>query len=187
MIVGGSLYLLNLAKNYSSDDSGTQVMQILFQLLLIVEYIALMYLCNINIGKNISELVNLVTRDQQVPQSYYAQLKLKLWQIKRLRVIVMVFFIHEIFHGTYWMITVDILGDPNEYSRVVLNLCLEYFKLIYYSALLWVFRPRRNWPEHYGVGIDNLMRRSNNSRKNEVQTPIETIEINDSDMADEPI
>ena len=146
-----------------------------------------MYLCNINIGKNISELVNLVTRDQQVPQSYYAQLKLKLWQIKCLRVIVMVFFIHEIFRGTYWMITVDILGDTNEYSRVVLNLCLEYFKLIYYAALLWVFRPRRNWPEHYGVGIDNLMRRNGNSRKNEVQTPIETFEINDSDMADEPI
>jgi len=50
-----------------------------------------------------------------------------------------------------------------------------------------VFRPRRNWPEHYGVGIDNLMRRNSNSRKNELKSPIETIEINDSDMADDPI
>ena len=85
------------------------------------------------------------------------------------------------------MITVDIMGNENEYSRIVINLSLEYFKLIYYSALLWVFRPRKNWPEHYGVGIDNLMRRSNNGRKNEVQTPIVSFEINDSDMADEPM
>lgn len=67
MIVGGSLYLLNLAKNYSSDDNGTQFMQILFQLLLMIEYFILMYICNVNISKNITELVNLTTRDQQIP------------------------------------------------------------------------------------------------------------------------
>lgn len=60
MIVGGSLYLLNLAKNYSSDDNGTQVMQILFQLFLVVEYFILLYLCQVNINKNIAELRNLI-------------------------------------------------------------------------------------------------------------------------------
>ena len=60
MIVGGSLYLLNLAKNYSSDDNGTKAMQILFQILLVFEYFVLLYLCQVNINKNISELRNLI-------------------------------------------------------------------------------------------------------------------------------
>lgn len=50
MIIGGSLYLLQLANNYSSQSSGQNIFPMIFEMVLGLEYLLLLIICLRNVN-----------------------------------------------------------------------------------------------------------------------------------------
>lgn len=77
MIVGGSLYLLQLAKNYSSYDDN--MFPIVFEMILGIEYVVLLTVCLKNTRMQIAKLESLVhSDDQNLPVVFFGGWKLKI-------------------------------------------------------------------------------------------------------------
>jgi hypothetical protein len=54
----------------------------------------------------------------------------------------------------YEVVTVAVNGKLDEYQDTKYSLSLEAIDLLNFSVLLWVFRPRMQWPEFFGLGVN---------------------------------
>lgn len=94
----------------------------------------------------------------------------------------------------------DIIGLIwfDDYSQFTSFIELAAFEFIQFNLLLWlmvIFRPRREWPEFYGIGlellnnllnIDNLVGnvQNHNGRRCDMLPPILTFSINNGNLFD---
>ena len=51
----------------------------------------------------------------------------------------------------------NLLEIDDEYFGILLRLCQEGVNVFNFMFLLYVFRPRKQWPEFYGLGIDHFL------------------------------
>lgn len=71
MIVGGSLYLLQLAKNYSNYDEN--MFPIVFEMVLGIEYVVLLTICVRHTRTQVARLDKLINGDDEnLPPSFFA-------------------------------------------------------------------------------------------------------------------
>lgn len=81
MILGGSLYLLELAKNYSDYDYN--LLPFIFEMILCLEYIFLCFIAIRNTRKQVGKLRTLVnSNDPNLPLSFFPGWRLKMKQLK---------------------------------------------------------------------------------------------------------
>lgn len=152
MIVGGSLYLLQLAKNYSSYDDN--MFPIVFEMILGIEYVVLLTVCLKNTRMQIAKLESLVhSDDQNLPVVFFGGWKLKIKQLKLFQIVIILFYLPNIADQAYICYMVATYTS-NQYREVQVAIVEEFIELINYTILLIIFRPRKEWPDFYGLGIN---------------------------------
>lgn len=52
------------------------------------------------------------------------------------------------------MTTLTVVGSTDEYHVLIVGSWRELLDLCNFSYLLWEFRPRKEWPEFFGLGVD---------------------------------
>lgn len=84
--------------------------------------------------------------------------KLKRWQLKVFRLVIVIYYIPGILTQAYMCWALG-SGSSNQYLSVILSSVQEGTDLIAFAILLYVFRPRKEWPEFYGLGLQQFMNR----------------------------
>ena len=152
MIIGGSLYLLMLAKNYTTSQK--RELQLFFEMLMNIELCILLFINNRNIDKQIKKLQQTIDHEE-VPDAILPALTLKKRQLRSLKWIIVAFYVPNIYYSIESII-LSMVGEYNEYHQIVKVVVLELIRLVSISSLLWIFKPRSSWPAFYGLGIDEL-------------------------------
>ena len=104
MIVGGSLYLVQLAKQYSENDPTSY--PILFNSILVIEYLILLRINYMNAHSQIAKMQKMIDSEDLIPRAFVPGLTLKIHQIKVYIVCMVCFYASRVFYNTY--ITVDV-------------------------------------------------------------------------------
>lgn len=171
MMIGGAIYLLELAKSYSSDSDSTS--ETLFELVLTLFYFFL-FKANIqNLNQQIVILKNLIVNDEEFPAAMLPSIELKLKQLYGLRTVCTVFYMTTIIISSFAIIT-SMIGYSNQYMNIIIIMIQEAIDIANFSYFLRVFKPRRNWPAFYGIGVDEV----NNNRVKKDVKQIHELEIN---------
>ena len=99
-------------------------------------------------------LYELVSPDQlsEIPEACHESIKLKYHQVKYF-----LFGVCVIYMTRQWTIIyriADYFADfEDEFLYFKMDLARDAIEMMAYSLILYVFRPRRVWPEFYGVDI----------------------------------
>jgi len=152
IFVGGSLYLVQLAQDYATSES---VIPFLFAIALFFEYFALAAITLRNTRALSLSLAHMVDPDQllDIPEACHESLKLKDWQLRRFFIALTIFFAGRLFAIIYGI--TDYLADfENAYRRQQIAMLGDIVDMIAFTMIMFTFRPRRQWPEFYGVDID---------------------------------
>ena len=113
MIVGGSLYLLQLAKNYSSYDQS--IFPIIFDFGLLIEYMVLFYINIKNLRREIQKLETIVHSEENlIPQTMRPSMFLKIKQLKIFFGFLVVFFSSSGLYQLYFACA-SATGSTDEY------------------------------------------------------------------------
>jgi hypothetical protein len=113
MIVGGSLYLVQLAKTYSESDIRSY--PIIFNAILIIEYIIL---CKINYQSTnvqLKKMTMMVNSVDLIPQTFLPGLRMKIHQLKVFRICMVLFYVSRIFYNSFETVFVYIIQSKNDY------------------------------------------------------------------------
>jgi len=113
MIVGGSMYLIQLAKTYSESDMSSY--PILFNSILIIEYIILCRVNYVSASQQLKKMIMMVNSVDLIPPTFVPGLKVKIHQIKVFRVCMVLFYLSEIAYNSYITISVFIIQSEDEY------------------------------------------------------------------------
>ena len=122
MIVGGSLYLVQLAKTYSESD--TRSYPIFFNVVLIVEYIILCFINYKSANKQLQKMTMMVNSVDLIPPTFVPGLKVKIHQMRVFTVCMVLFYLSRILYNSYWTIMVFIIESEDEYQRVCVGTLL---------------------------------------------------------------
>lgn len=140
-ILGASLYLLMLAKSYTSD--GGAAVQSLFILVMISVYGALCYYLTKNLGEKIRQIRN-VKNDEEFPEAALEALNLKTWQCTEFRKVILLYYSSNILYEIIVMAAISSESfDNDEYTRIWIKMVFYAIDLVNFSYLLWIFRPRK--------------------------------------------
>ena len=62
----------------------------------------------------------------------------------------------------------------NEFNRYRIDATVQVIDLFNFSFLLWIFRPRKEWPEYFSLGLADTGRLANRNNNNNqlVQAPM---------------
>jgi len=107
MIVGGSLYLVQLAKTYSESD--TRSYPIVFNSILIIEYIVLCRINYTSANQQITKMRMMVNSVDLIPPTFVPGLKVKIHQIKVFKICMVLFYVSRIIYNSYITISVFII------------------------------------------------------------------------------
>mmetsp|Transcript_42349 Transcript_42349/g.64980 ORF Transcript_42349/g.64980 Transcript_42349/m.64980 type:complete len:90 (+) Transcript_42349:1418-1687(+) len=87
----------------------------------------------------------------RIPAIYMSSLDLKLQQLRAVRINLRVFYsLRVIFQ--FALFGARIKNGDNQYLRYLLTAAFEWVDMINTIALVWVLRPRKEWPQFYGLG-----------------------------------
>jgi len=145
----GVIYLVYSAY-FLSSDFGTMTEVINFTLALIY---AVLGLSNF---KSLSEQLNLIKMltiqaDNAVPVAFIDSLKLKKNMLNNLKWVLILFFIPRFLLYSY-----TFMNSQDEFANVRLQTYVQFFEVFIFNFLLWVFRPRKEWPDYFSLGIGGL-------------------------------
>lgn len=115
MIVGGSLYLVQLARTYSENDIRSY--PIFFNSILIIEYIILCRINYTNSNKQIEKMTMMANSVDLIPPTFVPGLKVKIHQIKVFKICMSLFYLSRILYNSYITIMLFIIVSENEYQR----------------------------------------------------------------------
>jgi hypothetical protein len=77
------------------------------------------------------------------------------------------------------------LPYDDEFLSEVIVLCCDSLEYISFGFLLYHFRPRSEWPEFYGTGIENLNNIIGaNHQRNDILMPIIEFNIKNENIFD---
>jgi hypothetical protein len=165
MIVGGSLYLLQLAKNYSNYDEN--IFPVVFDFALVIEYAVLLWINIKNLNNQIAKISQVLAEGEDLaPAAFNRGLKMKYNQLRNFKIVIILFYTTRILYCTYIGCAAAV-GSDNEYLQVCLGLLCEYIDAANFQLLLFTFRPRKQWPDFYAIGIDHLFNRRERQNNNE--------------------
>lgn len=189
MIVGGSLYLLQLAKTYASNDQS--VFPVIFNLALASEYVVLLCINFKNATLQIKKMRMMVQSEDLIPRSYIPGLELKIRQITAYKRVICVFYATRVMYEIYLTI-LQAANSTDEYHLLIVGSWRETIDLFNFSYLLWEFRPRKEWPEFFGLGVDQFLYRfepgnrvgRQNTNTIEAQRPINVFHVKNGDIFD---
>ena len=71
----------------------------------------------------------------------------------------MLFYFSRISWDTYETLSVFVIESKDEYQRQIVLAVLQVYDIIVFGTLLYAFRPRKEWPEFFGLGLDQFMYR----------------------------
>lgn len=77
MLVGGSLYLLQLAKTYANDETSTGAKGF-FNISLIIELLVLLYINNKNTLSQIRKIRMMINSEDLIPRTFIPGLEMKI-------------------------------------------------------------------------------------------------------------
>lgn len=83
--------------------------------------------------------------------NFRAAIRLKMQMMKHLKAFVVLFFLQRTTLYYY-----ESLNSDNEFLLVRLNTAVLSCECFSFAYLLWNFRPRKNWPDFFTVGLGNL-------------------------------
>ena len=88
MIIGGSLYLIQLVKLYTESGNSN----LLINLLLVGGYFILLRVMTKSTQKNIDNLTMMVEAEDNIPRTFVSSLKLKISQLKAFKQYIIAFY-----------------------------------------------------------------------------------------------
>lgn len=96
--------------------------------------------------------------DDTVPAAFQQSVRLKYKMLRQLQVVIILFFIPKFFHFSY-----EGINPENEFANAKLTTAVEFIDMSNFLILLWIFRPRRQWPEYFSIGLgDQFMNMARN-------------------------
>jgi len=113
MIVGGSLYLVQLAKTYSESDIRSY--PILFNSILVIEYVILCRINYVSANEQIRKMSMMVNSVDLIPTTFVPGLKVKIQQLKVFKICMLLFYASRIAYNSYVTVMVFIVESENEY------------------------------------------------------------------------
>lgn len=152
VFVGGSLYLAQLAQNYSQTST---IIPFLFAIGMLIEYTVLAYVTIKNTLTLRKTLGELIAPDQlaDIPEACHASLLLKSKQVGRFLIAVCLFYSSRV-AVIFYLILDYLVSFDNDYRYYEIRLARDYLEMAAFTIILFTFRPRAQWPEFYGVDID---------------------------------
>jgi len=92
-----------------------------------------------------------------IPDTHLEAVDLKKKQIGTFKIIATLYFIVAIVYELYAAVYTNVdQVSSNEYLREWIYVGRACFNCIIYSWLLWVFRPRKEWPQFYTLEINEI-------------------------------
>lgn len=58
-----------------------------------------------------------------------------------------------------FIVVLTFMDSNDQYSTLIVLSWREFFEILNFSYILWAFRPRKEWPEFYGLGVDQFLYR----------------------------
>lgn len=101
----------------------------------------------------------MVEGEDNIPRTFLPSLKLKIKQLQIYRVGVTIFYVSEIMREGYSNIISPSIDENDEYGPILVEAylsVLQFFSIIY---IFWGFRPRKEWPEFFTLGVDQFLYR----------------------------
>ena len=81
--------------------------------------------------------------------------------LKQLVFVILFFFVPKFITFFY-----EGMRSYNEFNRYKLDAAVQVVDLFNFSFLLWIFRPRKEWPEYFSLGLADTGRMANNRNNN---------------------
>ena len=91
MIIGGAIYLLQLAKSYSNNNDSNSA--IFFELAIVGLYSILFRINYGNLREQIVMVQDLLENDEEFPEAMLPAMQLKLYQLKKIRIVIAMYYL----------------------------------------------------------------------------------------------
>ena len=127
------------------------------------------------------------------PEQYRESLKLKFWQMKMFGMVLALYLTLTIAHEMVKICFVSTGTDIGQFNDEIKTIAVEFGYMLIFLALMWVFRPRKDWPEFYGIGLETInnliviegaIRGGPNDQRRIPMCPILTFKIENKDVFD---
>lgn len=89
--------------------------------------------------------------NEGIPAPYIESIKLKVTMLKQLKYFIILFFTPKIMLYFY-----ESKYPKNDFLQVRLNTAVIVFECYTFGFLLWIFRPRKEWPDFFLLGLGGL-------------------------------
>mmetsp|Transcript_40626 Transcript_40626/g.61906 ORF Transcript_40626/g.61906 Transcript_40626/m.61906 type:complete len:262 (+) Transcript_40626:874-1659(+) len=114
--------------------------------------------------------------DADRPQPFQASIRLKLKMLRQYCWACILFYAPMFYFFIY-----SAVNSTNEFGIQRLMAFVQLFESFVFIFILWIFRPRKRWPEYFSIGLEAVRADANSSRgaRPAVLAPIKTASITD--------
>ena len=141
-LVMGVIYLIYSAYFLSSDFSS---MQYFVNAVLAFIYLTLGIINLKSLNEQLNLLRSLVRfADEVVPVAFMQSIKLKYLMLSQFKIVVFIFFMLK-----FVMYAFNALNQMDGFASVRLGTGVQISELVIFSLMLFIFRPRKQWPDYF--------------------------------------
>ena len=149
-LIIGVMYLMYSAYFLQSDLIGVTSF-INFAMTFAYSFLAIVNLKGIQ--EQVELMKRLLNRTEEIQEAPFQEsLRLKMKMLKFLQLFIVLFFLPKIL-----MYYTESQQPHNEFLRVRLNSTIIFLEVISFGFLLWIFRPRKQWPDFFTLGIGGIV------------------------------
>lgn len=91
------------------------------------------------------------TADDAMPAAFVESIKLKVNMMSNLRIVIFFFFTPKFLQYLY-----EAMNPENDFQSVRFNVATTLMDTFTFTYLLFVFRPRKQWPDFFSLGLGGL-------------------------------
>ena len=145
-MVMGLIYLMYSAYFLSIDFSG---MMEFVNIVLAFVYLILGIINFQSLTKQIYLVRQfLLNADETIPAAFQQSVRLKFKMLRQLQIVVLFFYLPKFILFSY-----EGVNPENEFAKAKLITTVEFIDMVNFVGLLWIFRPRKQWPEYFSMGL----------------------------------
>lgn len=89
--------------------------------------------------------------NEAMPPAFMESIKLKISMLSNLRIVILCFFCPKFLQYLY-----EAINPDDDFQEVRFNVATTFLDAITFSFLLFVFRPRKQWPDFFSLGLGGL-------------------------------
>lgn len=86
-----------------------------------------------------------------MPPAFMESIKLKISMLSNLRIVIFCFFCPK-----FLQYLDEAMNPDNDFQQVRFNVATTFGDAITFTFLLFVFRPRKQWPDFFSLGLGGL-------------------------------